>query len=518
VEVLQGLVALLVVLSPIAWWFVAWQRKRHREHEEIVRRVDAHAAEEGRVDEAQDATDLWLEIQESFPFVPTPKVPDLSGESIREAILRTLTSYPSLGTFGSLPAPILPAAARRRHLYVCGKTGAGKTTYLEHLVVSDLCFGRGVAVLGPEGDLFRRLLSFLPPGREKDLVYFAPGSAESPLSFNPLAVEEGDDQAKAAEDLFTIFKRSLADDLGPRMEPILQNAFAALTGREGATFWDVRRIVLDPLFRREVTENSDPYVRSFWRETYPRFPEGAALPILSRLDQFLRPPTIRRTICRSRSSFSFREIIREKRVLFVDLSGLSEENRLLLGQMVLSKFALELIRRERAGRDDEDFFLHCDEFQSFAGVSEALWRELLSRGRKYGLALVLANQYPGQLPPSLQAEIFGNVNSLVAFALGRKDADAVRKELLVKREKKGEVKVEPVEAEEISELPVGKAIAKLAGGRAVRLTMPPPLRLNEKRAERAMRESWERYRSAEADSGPDAGEPATVKEPESFLE
>lgn len=517
-EALYGLVGLLVVLSPVALWFIAWQRKRRRDNEEIVRRVLAHAAEEGRVDEAQEATDLWLAIQESFPFVPTPKVEDLSGESIREAILRTLSSYPSLGTFGSLPAPLLPAAERRRHLYVCGKTGAGKTTYLEHLVVSDLAAGRGVAVLGPEGDLFRRLLSSLPPGREKDLVYFAPSAVDSPLSFNPLAVEEGDDQAKAAEDLFTIFKRSLADDLGPRMEPILQNAFAALTGRDGATFWDVRRIVLDPLFRREATENSDPYVRAFWRETYPRFPEGAALPILSRLDQFLRPPTIRRAVCRPRSSFSFREIIREKRVLFVDLSGLSEESRLLLGQMVLSKFALELIRRERAGKESEDFFLHCDEFQSFAGVSEALWRELLSRGRKYGLALTLANQYPGQLPLSLQAEIFGNVNSLVTFALGRKDADAVRKELLVKREKKGEIKVEPVETEEILELPVGKAIAKLAGGRAVLLTMPPPLRVDEKQAERAMRESWERHRSAEADLAPDSGEPATVKEPESFLE
>jgi hypothetical protein len=518
VEVLYGLLGLLVLFSPVAWWLVAWQRKRRRDHQEILSRVEARAGAESAVDDAQEATDLWLEIRESFPFLPTPTVSDLSGETIREAIFRTLSSYPSLGTFGSLPAPLLPAAERRRHTYVCGKTGAGKTTYLEHLIVSDLAAGRGVAVLGPEGDLFRRLLSFLPPGRESDLVYFAPGALESPLSFNPLALEEGDDQAKAAEDLFTIFKRSLADDLGPRMEPILQNAFAALTGRAGATFWDVRRILLDPLFRREVTESADPYVRTFWRETYPRFPEGAALPILSRLDQFLRPPTVRRSVSRPHSSFSFREILREKKILFVDLSGLSEESRLLLGQMVLSKFALELIRRERAGKDAEDFFLFCDEFQSFAGVSEGLWRGLLSRGRKYGLALTLANQYPGQLPPALQAEIFGNVNSLITFALGRKDADAVRKELLVKREKKGEVKIEPTETEEILELSVGSAIGKLGGGRAVRLSMPPPLVANEKRAERAMRESWKRHRSAEPDPAVTLAEPAAITEPESFLE
>lgn len=514
-ETLKGLLALLVVVSPFAWWFVAWERKRRRDHQEIVSRVEARAREEERVDDAQDATDLWLEIQESFPFVPTPAVPDLSGEGIREAIVRTLAGFPSLGTFGSLPAPLLPPKERRRHLYVSGKTGAGKSTYLEHLILSDMAAGRGVAVLGPEGDFFRRLLSLIPPGRESDLIYFAPGTSDCPLSWNPLALE-GDDQAKAAEDLFTIFKRTLADDLGPRMEPILQNAFAALVGREGATFWDVRRIVTDPLFRREATESADPYVRSFWRDTYPRFPEGAALPILSRLDQFLRPPTVRRAICRKESSFSFRRVLREKKILFVDLSGLSEETRLLLGQMVLSKFALELIRRERGASDAEDFYLHCDEFQSFAGVSEGLWRELLSRGRKYGLALTLANQYPGQLPVPLQQEIFGNVNSLVAFALGRKDADAVRKELLVRRVSKGEEKIEPVPAESLLELPVGRAIAKYGGGRAVRLSMPRPLRASNKQTERIMRESWQKYQRPEEPS--DQGEPLVAKEPESFLE
>jgi hypothetical protein len=257
-------------------------------------------------------------------------------------------------------------------------------------------------------------------------------------------------------------------------------------------------------------------VRSFWRDTYPRFPEGAALPILSRLDQFLRPPSVRRAICRKQSSFSFRSILREKKILFVDLSGLSEETRLLLGQMVLSKFALELIRRERGASDAEDFYLHCDEFQSFAGVSESLWRELLSRGRKYGLALTLANQYPGQLPPPLQAEIFGNVNSLVTFALGRKDADAVRKELLMRRVSKGEEKIEPLPPENLLELPVGRAIAKYGGGRAVRLSMPPPLRASERQTERMMRASWQKYQRP--DELPDQGEPVVVKEPESFLE
>src|SRR5206468_2982212 len=142
----------------------------------------------------------------------------------------------------------------------------------------------------------------------------------------------------------------------------------------------------------------DPYVREFWLDVYPRFPEGASLPILSRLDQFLRPQMIRKSLCRPLSSFSLREAIAGKKVILVDLSGLSEEAQVLFGEVILSKIQLELMRRERDKGGGEEFFLYCDEFQSFSGDSERVWRELLSRGRKYGLALTLANQYPGQLP------------------------------------------------------------------------------------------------------------------------
>ncbi|HXO20934.1 MAG TPA: type IV secretion system DNA-binding domain-containing protein [Thermoanaerobaculia bacterium] len=521
---LIGLAIPLAILALPVYLVVAFVRlhlKRRREHREIVRAVEVEARKDEAKLEAEDATAFWLEFKDYFPFVPTPSVPEISGESIRRAIVETLRATPSLGSFDGFPAPLLPSEERRRHLYVVGKTGSGKTTYLEHLIVRDLLEGRGVAVIAPEGELFRdRLLPLLPQRREEDLLYFAPGDPECPLAFNPFALEEGDEPARAAEDLFTIFKRTLRDDLGPRMQPILQNAFAALTGRVGATFFDVRRLLLEPLFRTEVARTiEDRYVREFWRETYPRFPEGAALPILSRLDQFLRPPAVRRALTSPIPSFSLREVLRDGKVLFVDLSGLSEETRLLLGQMVLSKFQLELIRRERTKERASTFYLYTDEFQTISGESEGVWRELLSRGRKYGLALTLANQYPGQLPTTLQAEIFGNVNSLVAFALGAKDAGVVRRELLRKRvdEKKGE-RVEPIAAEELLELPVGVGWAKFAGGRAVRIEIPPPLRVSGRgAASRAIRASWKRYGVA-TPPPTEAAAPPRVEEPESFLE
>jgi hypothetical protein len=524
-EGLIGLVLSLAIVGVPAYLvfaFVGLHLKRRREHREIVASVAVEARKDQATLEAEEATAFWLQFQDYFPFIPTPRVEEISGESIRRAIAQTLRSTPSLGTVDGFPAPMLPPEERRRHLYVVGKTGSGKTTYLEHLVVRDLAAGAGVGVIAPEGELFReRLLPLLPRVREDDLLYFAPGDPACTLAFNPFVLEEGDESARAAEDLFTIFKRTLRADLGPRMEPILQNAFAALVGRAGATFWDVRRLLLEPLFRSEVTRTTeDPYVREFWRETYPRFPEGASLPILSRLDQFLRPPAVRRALTSPMSSFSLREVLRDGKVLFVDLSGLSEETRLLVGQMVLSKFQLELLRRELTKEAGQTFYLYTDEFQTISGESEGVWRELLSRGRKYGLALTLANQYPGQLPTSLQAEIFGNVNSLMAFALGAKDAGVVRRELLRKRvdPKKGEV-VEPIAVEELLELPVGVGWGKFAGGRAVKIEIPPPLQVRDTAAAaRAVRASWKRYGVAAPSPDPERSAPPVVEEPESFLE
>lgn len=306
-----------------------------------------------------------------------------------------------------------------------GKTGSGKTTFLEHLMLRDLQAGHGMGVMAPEGELFRgRLLPLIPPERRVDVIYFAPGDPACPVTFNPLQVEEGDDALRAAEDLFTIFRRVLSGDaLGPRMQPILQNAFALLVGRPGATLWDVtvKRLLTDAAFRNRVVGTAeDPYIREFWETTFPRFAKGADLPLLSRLDHFLRPPAVRRSLCHPMSSFSIRQALLQKKILLLDLFGLSEETRALLGQMLLSKFQIELMRRELAGGSPPTFYLYCDEFQTFAGFAEGVWRELLSRGRKYGLALTLAHQFPAQLPGALQEEIFGNVNSMISFALGNK--------------------------------------------------------------------------------------------------
>lgn len=506
----------------ITWVWVSTSRKSAQDHREILARSDARRHDAAAAQKFSDTAALWIRLADAFPFLGNLEIEDETAEAAHAALVARLSAMPTLGTFGdlNLPAPLLPAVERRRHLYIVGKTGSGKSTLLEHLIARDLASGQGVGVIAPEGDFFRaRLLPLVPRERYDQLVYFAPGDPSCPLAWNPLELATGDDPARAAGDLFTILRRSLSDDeLGPRMQPILQNALAALVLRPGSTLWDLKRLLEDPAFRDEVAEGTeDPYVREFWLETYPRYPAGADLPLQNRLDQFLRPPIVRRVLC-SPSSFSIREVLADGRLLLVDLSGLSEETRILLGALLLSKVQLELMRREVAGVSGAPFALYCDEFASFAGLSVGAWRELLSRGRKFGVALTLANQFPAQLPSALQAEIFGNVNSLVAFAVGAADANAIRRELLVRTVHNEEPSVELVEASALLDLPVGEAYAKLAGGRAVRWRIPPPLSVRWPAAGMdAIRHSWRRY-AAKHPPVPAKPGPRRVREPESFLE
>lgn len=178
----------------------------------------------------------------------------------------------------------------------------------------------------------------------------------------------------------------------------------------------------------------------------------------------------------------------------LDLFGLSEENRLLIGQTLLSKLQVEMLRRElSANKSHSPFYLYADEFQSFAGVSEGTWRELLSRGRKYGLCLTLAHQYPAQLPTGLQDEILGNVNSILAFGLGGKDAQVMRREFLQRSSDRADG-LELIPEAALIDLSPGEAYAKVAGGHAIKIRTPAPLRTaNVRRAEDIVAVSWTRY-------------------------
>jgi hypothetical protein len=298
------------------------------------------------------------------------------------------------------------------------------------------------------------------------------------------------------------------------MQSLLHNAFGALVGREGATLWDVKRLLQDDAFRAEVVADAEPYVQDFWLSTFPAFPKDAALPVIHRLDRFLRPTQLR-CLFYPQSSFSVRDVLATGKILFLDLYGLSEGARLLLGQLMLSKFQMEIMRREVGASSTKPFYVFADEFQSFAGSAEETWRELLSRGRKYGLALTVAHQYPAQVPNAVRNEIFGNVGSVVSFKLGARGAGVLRQELLTKTEKG----LEPLPATTLLELGVGEAVMRLGGGHAVTVKTPPPRKVvDPARAEVIIKASRARYGSTVEPIAFSGGAEPLPEEPETWLE
>jgi hypothetical protein len=513
----------LVVLCGGAALFVTLRMRQSNGDE--ARRQEKAAAYEARVRQKEDALVL-RDLDGYFPAL-APRWKELvdDGADSADALYQAIDETPGVvvGTAFGLPA-LLADDERRKHLYVVGKTGSGKTTLLLNLIKADLAARRGVGVIAPEAELFRDwLLPMIPEERAEDVIYFAPGNPKNPVTFNPLAVEDGEDQGRASEELFSIFKRALGEgEFGARMTPIIGNAFACLTGRPGATLWDVKRLLEDATFRKEVVDSiPDDYQREFWINTFPQFPKGSHLPIVNRLDQFLRPLQVRQALCHPESGFSVRRALDEGQLLLFDLSGLAPDSMLLLGQMLLSKFQLELMRRERLTQEERrPFYLYADEFQTFAGVSEGTWRELLSRGRRYGLALTLAHQYPSQLPEGLRDEIFGNVASLVAFGLSAHDAQVVRKELL-------ELPLLPVDAQPVSlealvTLRTGEAITRLgSGGYGLKLRAADPVAQPKAwRGERTREMSWRRFGTSAFDAeGRSSQQPSRKSRPtESFLE
>ena len=214
-----NLALLLAVAAAAA--VAIYQVGRFSEREEALKQEEA-LRREARLQQQHAArlATLWGRLEKAFPFLRAAAPENLTAEGFQRAIRDTLLGSPTLGTFGedALPAPLLPTKERLRHLYLVGKTGSGKTTYLEHLIARDLADGHGLCVMSPEGEFFRdRLLPLVPPERLDELIYFAPGHPQNPIAFNPLVVEPGQDPVRTAEDLFTIFRRIFSDDdLGAR--------------------------------------------------------------------------------------------------------------------------------------------------------------------------------------------------------------------------------------------------------------------------------------------------------------
>lgn len=322
---------------------------------------------------------------------------------------------------------------RRRHMYVIGKTGMGKTTMMENMVLSDIYKGHGVGIVDPHGDFAEKIINYIPANRINDVVYFNPCDVEYPIGFNILEVASEEQKHLVAAGLMGIFKKIWPDVWSSRMEYILNNTILALLDYPGSTLLGINRLLSDKDYRRKVVRQlKDPVVKAFWQTEFAsyndRYAQEAVAPIQNKIGQFLSASVIRNMVAQVKSTINIREIMDSGKILIMNLSKgrIGEDNSRLLGGMLITEIQLAAMERvDMPESERKDFFLYVDEFQNFASPSFA---NILSEARKYRLSLIMAHQYVAQLDEMVSDAVFGNVGTIVTFRVGAADAEILAKE------------------------------------------------------------------------------------------
>jgi hypothetical protein len=323
---------------------------------------------------------------------------------------------------------------RRRHLYVAGKSGVGKSRLLEKLIGDDIKAGKGVCVIDPHGDLVQDLFYHVPESRINDVVYFSPSDLDFPIAFNPLENVAREYKQQVTQGLIEIFKKFFGADWTPKIEHVFRFTVLALLDFKKSTMMGIQKMLTDRAYRQMViAEIQDQVVKKFWANEFSswseKFDNEAIVPLINKLGQFLSNEMVRNIVAQPKNKVDFSDIMNNEKILLVELSKgkLGEENASLLGSLLITKIEQEGMARayiEQSKR--KDFYLYVDEFQNFATKT---FDNIFSEARKYRLDLTVSHQYLGQLSDSARETIFGNVGSMINFRLGADDAHYVAQEL-----------------------------------------------------------------------------------------
>ncbi len=323
---------------------------------------------------------------------------------------------------------------RRRHMYVIGKTGMGKSELLKNIAIQDIQDGRGLAFVDPHGDPVEDLFDYIPENRIKDVIYINPADLEYPIAFNVMEQVDPDKRHLVADGVMGVFKKIWVDVWSPRMEYILNNTILALLETPDATLLGINRMLAEKGYRAKVVSQlTDPVVKAFWTEEFAkyadRFASEATAAIQNKVGQFVSSTLIRNIIGQPKSTLDMRRIMDEGKILLINISKgrIGEDASRLLGALIITKLQLAAMSRvDIPERERKDFVLIVDEFQNFATASFA---NILSEARKYHLSLMIAHQYVTQMDEGVRDAVFGNVGTIITFRVGAEDAELLEKEL-----------------------------------------------------------------------------------------
>jgi len=328
---------------------------------------------------------------------------------------------------------------RRRHLYVVGQTGTGKSVFLRNMIIQDIKAGHGVGVLDPHGDI-DKILGLIPKERAEDVILVDPADLERPMALNMLDYDPDYPEQKtfAVNELMNIFDKlyDLKQTGGPMFKQYTRNALLLLMDdpTERFTLMEVPKVLADKEFRDGLLiKCQNMVVKDFWEKEAEKAGGEAALSnivpyITSKFNVFIANDYMRPIIGQSESSINFRQIIDEQKILLVNLSKgrLGDINSSLLGLIITGKLLMAAFSRvDMPEEERKDFYLYMDEFQNFSTDSIAT---ILSEARKYRLCLTVGHQFIGQLTDEIREAVFGNVGSVVSFRTGAEDAEFLVKQ------------------------------------------------------------------------------------------
>ncbi|MEK7193659.1 MAG: DUF87 domain-containing protein [Patescibacteria group bacterium] len=368
----------------------------------------------------------WLKSKEAPPPVNLPSAGVLIGES----------------SFRGQTKPIyITDEDRRRHIYVVGQTGTGKSTLLGNMIIDDIKKGKGVAIIDPHGDLAESALGLVPQNRLEDVIYFDPSDLWKPLGLNMLDYnfERPEEKTFIVNEMQGIFNKLFPPEtMGPMFEQYMRNALLLLMEdmpNEPATLIEVPRVFTDPEYRkRKLARIHNPTLIDFWEKEAVKAGGDASLAnmtpyITSKFNNFISNDYMRPIIGQPKSAFNFRAVMDEGKILLVNLSKgrIGDINAGLLGMVIAGKLLMSALSRVDIADANKrrDFNLYIDEFQNFTTDSIAT---ILSEARKYRLNLTMAHQFIAQLTEKIRDAVFGNVGSQIVFRVGVQDAEFLVKQ------------------------------------------------------------------------------------------
>ena len=323
---------------------------------------------------------------------------------------------------------------RRRHAYIIGKSGVGKSKLLELLIRQDIAYGHGVCVIDPHGETIEDILPFIPENRINDVCIIDPSDVEYPVSFNPLANVDPSFKHQLTQGLIEVMERQFGANWTPRLEHVFRFTCLALLDYPYATMRGMIMILTDRNYRQKVVEYiEDDMVKRFWAIEFAdwseKFDTEAIIPLVNKLGQFLSNPMLRNIFGQKENRINLVELMNQKKIILINLSKgkIGEENSSFFGSMFITKIKQAGMERAVLPKDQRhDFYLYVDEFQNL--VTDT-FENLLSEARKYGICLTVAHQYVGQLLPKVMAAVLGNTGTIIIFRVGGEDAVKLKPEM-----------------------------------------------------------------------------------------